>query len=91
MWGCSASPNTTGSRDFLSCPTAFHHMTPLAHDTFGRVFSRIDPAQFQICFVDWVKGISELTQGEVIAIDGKTLRRSHDSSRGKAAIHMVRS
>ena len=47
-----------------------------SHDTFGRVFSLIDPAQFQRCFVDWVKGISELTQGEVIAIDGKTLRGS---------------
>ena len=49
-----------------------------SHDTFGRVFSLIDPAQFQRCFVDWVKGISELTQGEVIAIDGKTLRGSYD-------------
>ena len=60
-----------------------------SHDTFGRVFSRIDPTQFQRCFIDWVKGVSELTQGQVIAIDGKTLRRSHDRSSGKAAIHMV--
>jgi predicted transposase YbfD/YdcC len=60
-----------------------------SHDTFGRVFSRIDPKQFQNCFTEWVKGISELTQGQVIAIDGKTLRRSHDKSSAKAAIHMV--
>ena len=60
-----------------------------SHDTFGRVFSRIDPVQFQRCFADWVRGISELTQGEVVAIDGKTLRRSYDRSCGKAAIHMV--
>ena len=60
-----------------------------SHDTFGRVFSRIDPKQFQNCFMEWVKGISELTQGQVIAIDGKTLRRSHDKSSAKAAIHMV--
>ena len=60
-----------------------------SHDTFGRVFSLIDPAQFQRCFVDWVKGISELTQGEVIAIDGKTLRGSYDRSRSRSAIHMV--
>ena len=60
-----------------------------SHDTFGRVFSRIDPVQFQRCFADWVKGISELSQGEVIAIDGKTLRRSYDRSCGKAAIHLV--
>ena len=60
-----------------------------SHDTFGRVFSLIDPAQFQRCFVDWVKGISELTQGEVIAIDGKTLRGSYDRSRSRSAIHMA--
>ena len=60
-----------------------------SHDTFGRVFSLIDPHQFQRCFVDWVKGVSELTHGEVIAIDGKTLRRSHDKSCGRSAIHMV--
>ena len=60
-----------------------------SHDTFGRVFARIDSTQFQRCFVDWVKGVSELTRGEVIAIDGKTLRRSHDRSSSKAAIHMV--
>lgn len=60
-----------------------------SHDTFGRVFSRMDAAQFRRCFTDWVKGVSELTGGEVVAIDGKTLRRSHDRSVGKSAIHMV--
>lgn len=60
-----------------------------SHDTFGRVFSLIDSSQFQRCFLDWVKGISELTKGEVIAIDGKTLRRSYDKHSGKAAVHMV--
>ena len=57
-----------------------------SHDTFGRVFSRIDSVQFQRCFADWVRGISELTRGEVVAIDGKTLRRSCDSGCGKAAV-----
>lgn len=60
-----------------------------SHDTFGQVFSRIDPAQFQRCFADWVRGISELSRGEVVAIHGKTLRRSYDGGCGKAAIHMV--
>ena len=60
-----------------------------SHDTFGRVFSLIDAGQFQRRFMDWVKGVSELTQGQVIAIDGKTLRGSGDRSSGKAAIHMV--
>ena len=58
-------------------------------DTFARVFTRIDPEQFQDCFMDWVSSISRLTQGQVIAVDGKTLRRSHDRNSGKAAIHMV--
>ena len=71
-------------RRFLKLPNGIP-----SHDTFGRVFSLIDPAQFQRCFIHWVKGVSELTQGEVIAIDGKTLRRSYDRSRGKSAIHMV--
>lgn len=60
-----------------------------SHDTFARVFARIDPQQFQECFLHWIKSISKITDGEVIAIDGKTLRRSYDKSNNKAAIHMV--
>ena len=58
-------------------------------DTFERVFARIDPKQFKRCFMQWIEAICDLTKGEVIAVDGKTLRRSHDKSDGKAAIHMV--
>ena len=60
-----------------------------SHDTFGGGFARIDAQQFQDCFMDWVRGVRELTQGQVIALDGKTLRRSHDHSAGKEAIHLV--
>ena len=60
-----------------------------SHDTFGRVFARLDAMQFQECFVDWVSAVSEVTRGQVVAIDGKTLRRSHDRLIGKSAIHMV--
>ena len=60
-----------------------------SHDTFGRVFSRIDAAQFQRCFADWMKGVGEVTRGEFAAMDGKKLRRSHDRSAGISAIHMV--
>jgi predicted transposase YbfD/YdcC len=60
-----------------------------SHDTFNRVFNRLDPQQFQACFMQWINAVSELIQGQVIAIDGKLLRRSHDKGIGKAAIDMV--
>jgi predicted transposase YbfD/YdcC len=59
-----------------------------SHDTFGRVFAHIDPKQFEASFFQWVQGISQTVQG-VIAIDGKTLRRSHDRATGKKALHVV--
>ena len=71
-------------KQFLSLPNGIP-----SHDTFGRFFARLDPQQFTDCFMSWVKAISVLTQGQVIAIDGKTLRRSHDQAKGKSAIHMV--
>jgi predicted transposase YbfD/YdcC len=60
-----------------------------SHDTFGRVFGRLDPDQFHSCFMKWIVAVSELTKGQVIAIDGKTLRRSHDKALGQEAIVMV--
>ncbi|MDA0265154.1 MAG: ISAs1 family transposase [Chloroflexi bacterium] len=60
-----------------------------SHDTFGRVFSLLDSQQFRDCFSAWVQAVSALNQGQVIAIDGKTVRRSHDKSLGRSAIHMV--
>ncbi len=59
-----------------------------SHDRFGRVFALIDPHQFEASFVQWVQGISETVKG-VVAIDGKTLRRSHDRTAGKKALHLV--
>ncbi len=60
-----------------------------SHDTFGRIFSLISPSAFQRCFQSWIQTVATLTSGEVVAIDGKCLRRSHDRSSNKAAIHMV--
>lgn len=60
-----------------------------SHDTFGRVFSQIDPEEFQTCFMNWVKALQEVTQGQVIGIDGKQMRGSQDQRNGKPAIHMV--
>lgn len=60
-----------------------------SHDTFARVFAQLNPQQFQNCFVNWMKSISNILKGEVVAIDGKTLRHSYDTESGKGAIHMV--
>ncbi len=69
---------------FLSLPNGIP-----SHDTFGDVFARIDPDEFQRGFLSWVQTIAQLLPGEVVPIDGKTLRRSHNRSIGKHAIHMV--
>lgn len=60
-----------------------------SHDTFGRVFARIDGRQFQTCFVSWVQAVFQATNGQVIAVDGKQARRSHDRANDKNAIHVV--
>lgn len=60
-----------------------------SHDTFGRVFAKIKPDEFQKRFIAWVQAIEKLTAGQVIAMDGKKLRRSHDQEAGKEAIYMV--
>ncbi len=60
-----------------------------SHDTFARVFSRLNPEQLQQCFLKWIEAISRITFGEIVAIDGKTLRHSYDKSQNKSAIHMV--
>ena len=61
------------------------------HDTFGRVVARLSPAHFQDCFTAWVQSLTPqlADAGEIVPLDGKTLRRSYDTGSGKAAIHMV--
>ncbi len=49
-----------------------------SHDTFGRVCARLDLVQFERCFKEWVDAVNEVMEGQVVAIDGKTLRGSHD-------------
>jgi len=60
-----------------------------SHDTFGRVFSLIDPEAFRACFIDWTQAISEAVGGDMIAFDGKTLRHSFDTAAGLSAIHVM--
>ncbi len=71
-------------RTFLALPNGIP-----SHDTFNDVFAKIDSNQFEACFISWVSSISELLPGEVVSIDGKTLRRSHDRADETRAIHMV--
>jgi predicted transposase YbfD/YdcC len=71
--------------EFLSLPNGIP-----SEDTFARVFARLDPAQFQDCFLNWVKTIGQRLGAEAtIGIDGKTLRHSGDASSGKSPIHLV--
>ena len=60
-----------------------------SHDRFNAVLAAIKPAEFEQCLLRWITALHEITGGQVIAIDGKTLRRSFDKATGKAAIHMV--
>jgi predicted transposase YbfD/YdcC len=60
-----------------------------SHDTIGRVFARLDPQSFRQSFLSWVQAVFEVTAGQVLAVDGKKLRRSHDKTLGKEAISMV--
>jgi predicted transposase YbfD/YdcC len=60
-----------------------------SHDTFGRVFSLISPIEFQNCFRNWIQAVVKISGNQIVSIDGKKLRRSHDRSSNKSAIHMV--
>jgi predicted transposase YbfD/YdcC len=66
---------------------SFHDGTP-SHDHLGDIFATLDAEQFQRCFVAWVAALTGTPEG-VIAIDGKTSRRSYQQTGGKAPIHMV--
>jgi hypothetical protein len=71
-------------RQFLALPNGIP-----SHGTFARVLARLNPEELQGCFLRWMQAVSEVTQGEVVAIDGKTLRRSFDRAAGKGATHLV--
>jgi predicted transposase YbfD/YdcC len=62
---------------------------PPSHDTFGRVFRWLDPAAVQARFITWTQSLCQHTQGQLVSVDGKNLRRSHDRAHGKESIWMV--
>lgn len=61
----------------------------LTHDTIARIIFQLNTTQFRECFINWAKSVSKLTSGEIIAIDGKTLRGSYNREDRQSAIHMV--
>lgn len=75
-------------REFLELPNGIP-----SHDTFCRVFSLLDSAKFEQCFSDWAHSLPLLIHGdikrEIIAIDGKTSRGSHNRRKGQNPLHMV--
>ena len=60
-----------------------------SHDRFNAILAAIKPAEFEACLLSWITDLHEITAGQVVAIDGKTLRRSFDAASSKSAIHMV--
>ena len=81
LWGESSE---AWLRTFLELPNGI-----ASHDTFGRVFARLDPKVFRRCFMSWARAIGKLSHRRLLAMDGKKVRRSHDRAHGCAAIHMV--
>ena len=84
MSNASARASGGGFKAFLELPYGIP-----SRDTFGNVCARLGPAQLQNCLVAWIQAIAELLPGEVVAIDGKTARRSYDLAGKKGAIHRV--
>jgi predicted transposase YbfD/YdcC len=71
-------------RSFLELPNGIP-----SHDTFGRVFALLDPAALMACIQEWLNALGAAVAGEVVAIDGKTLRGSFDTAAGKNPLHLV--
>jgi predicted transposase YbfD/YdcC len=72
----------------------FEHVLELPHgipcdDTFRRVLSRLDADELMRCFISWSEALRDVSNGDLVSIDGKTLRHSFDHAASKAAIHMV--
>lgn len=75
-------------QDWLQTFLELPHGIP-SEDTFSRVFARLDPEAFGRCFAAWTRSIKKATHGQVVSIDGKSLRHSFDTATGKASIQMV--
>jgi len=79
-----AKANEEWLNTFLELPNGIG-----SHDIIGDLFSRIDPVEFQKSFISWIQYIAQITNGDIVPIDGKTLRSSYQDGDKKSAIHMV--
>jgi predicted transposase YbfD/YdcC len=75
-------------RAWLQTFLALPHGMP-SHDTFGRVFARLNPQRFQECFLSWTQAVAQLTQGALVSLDGKTVRASFDRATASSPLHML--
>jgi len=75
-------------RAWLQTFLALPHGIP-SHDTFGRVFARLNPQRFQACFLSWTQAVAQLTQGALVSLDGKTVRASFDRATASSPLHML--
>jgi predicted transposase YbfD/YdcC len=69
---------------FLALPSGIP-----SHDTFGRLFARLNPQRFQECFLSWTRAVAQLTQGTLISLDGKTVKASFDRATALSPLHML--
>ena len=60
-----------------------------SHDRFNAILGTLSPGEFEKCLLSWITALHAITGGQIVAIDGKTLRRSFDAASSKSAIHMV--
>jgi len=81
---CFGNAREAWLRTFLDLPNGIP-----SHDTLGRIFAMLDPKGLEKAFREWVTAIATLTEGEIVAIDGKTLRRSFREAGSSAFVHMV--
>ena len=80
-WGCSKK---SWLAQFLDLSAGVP-----SHDRFNAILGALKPAEFEKCLLSWVTALHEISGGQIVAIDGKTLRRSFDAASSKTAIHMV--
>ncbi|MEN7549187.1 ISAs1 family transposase [Rapidithrix thailandica] len=75
----------TWLKQYVPCP---QDRIP-SHDTLGDFYSRLAPEAFGRCFLHWIAEVCDMSEGELIALDGKTLRNSHDHTYKKTALHLI--